>query len=864
MLAGHTIWLWHYLHADWQWEQSRAWHEDRYALAVHEVLDLMQQNPEITYYFDTASEFLEPVIRKLGPRVEELRARVREGRIRIVSAQVANARPNQVGDETYLRNLIIGRACFEATLPPSDLSLFHSVDIAIGHTQMPQILSLAGFTYYRAWRPHGPMNALGLPQQFVWEGLDGSRILVTRGCYGGLYRNEHVPFDYAEDWDGAVTRVFDHMFHDQILLGRSPSRQLWMTQGADDVRPLRTWEGDRPIDLFGFVAEWRRREDVPIRWCTPLEFSQAVAAHSEQLPLVSGVLDGCDCSYNAANAGANGLWWWRQMNDRRLLRAEWWSAAAMSIGFAAPSGTLRELWHQHLVYQAHAEEFSFREDLDHLISLARDVQFQAERIEHSALQAITRAAGGGDRLTQYVFNPHPWPVEADIELYHPCAAAGVQALEVVDEQDTPLAQQTLSELRHPRFVGTINDQWRLVRVALPPLGYRRLRVNELAEAAMDPPSLSGDTTIETSDLRLVYRDHALREIHDRRTGTIYQDADGTPWPCLIFHALDAQNWVFGGPEIARHPFIPEQSQWIHAGPLRWHHRSAGQLGPYQAQVDTVVADRGREIQMCVRLEGHWQRAPQTGFVTLLSTVGTGGAMTVDVPFGVEARDPDHDIYVDNLPTDRDLGITAMFERLRPGFFWGRSWADWSGDDHGVTLISADGCYYWFKDRERFGHVVVRCLDLAPGTWETRIAAAMSGTGTHTFNYALRLHDGDWRAAEPQRRAAELRHPLRVVRPDYPVASTLGDQHSFLALEGPALLSAYYTEAQHTTARLYEAQGQGGQATLTLDWAPSAAVAVDLHGEEIEVPVEMTDRQISVTLQPWQIVSLRLAHPASAE
>ncbi len=25
-LAGRTIWLWHYLHADWQWEQSPQCH----------------------------------------------------------------------------------------------------------------------------------------------------------------------------------------------------------------------------------------------------------------------------------------------------------------------------------------------------------------------------------------------------------------------------------------------------------------------------------------------------------------------------------------------------------------------------------------------------------------------------------------------------------------------------------------------------------------------------------------------------------------------------------------------------------------------------------------------------------------------
>lgn len=163
-LAGRTVWLWHYMHADWQWEQSRHWHEERYALAVNMALDLMHQDPEFCYYFDTASELFSAVAQQMGDRMEELRARVREGRIRVVSAQVANTRPTQVGGaETYIRNLQLGRVYFEQHLPPTDTSLFHSVDIAIGHVQMPQLLTLAGFKYYKAWRPHGPMNALGIP-----------------------------------------------------------------------------------------------------------------------------------------------------------------------------------------------------------------------------------------------------------------------------------------------------------------------------------------------------------------------------------------------------------------------------------------------------------------------------------------------------------------------------------------------------------------------------------------------------------------------------------------------------------------------------------------------------------------------------
>jgi hypothetical protein len=856
-LAGHTIWLWHYLHADWQWEQSRAWHEDRYALAVSEVLDLMRVNPEITYFFDTASEFFEPVMRKLASRMEELRERVAEGRIRIVSAQVANARPNQVGDETYIRNLQLGRAFFEATLPATDLSLFHSVDIAIGHTQMPQILALAGFRYYRAWRPHGPMNARGIPHQFVWEGIDGSRILVTRGAYGGLYLNEHVPEGYQEHWDAAVAGLYDHMFRDQVLLDRSPSKHLWMIQGSDDSRPLRTWQGDRPIDLFGFIEEWRRREQAPIRWCTPLEYSQAVAAALDHLPVVRGVLDGSDCSYNAANGGSNGLWHRRQMNDRVLLRAEWWIAAAAAVGHQPPTEQLRQLWHEHLVYQAHAEEFAFREDLDELLTMARNVTIQAERLEQSALKAIVAAAGGGERTTQYIFNPHPWPVEADVTIYHPVAVAGIESLEIRDEDGAPLPQQPLSELRHPRYAGSLNDEHRLVRLTLPPLGYRRVQIVEQPEAAAAPPAPPANGIVELGDMKLTYRNHALREITDRRSGKRYAARDGAPIPRLAFHGLDNQNWVFAGPETHRHTLEPHESRWIAAGPLRWHHRSSGTLGPYAAQVDTIVADNGREVHVSIRLEGNWQQPPETGFVTLSLDVDAGGAVMVDVPFAVEPRDPDHDVFAHNLPAGRDIGIDAMFERLRPGFFWARSWADWSGDGYGVTSFSVDGNHYWLKEPGLIGHVLVRAINLVPDSWEDRCARTLTGNGVQNFSYVFRFHDGEPAATQPQRRAAELRHPLRVVRADSPATPSLPAQHSFLQLDGPAVLSAYYPDGAQRIVRIAETSGAGGRVTITLDRAPETARLEDLVGNPIDQAADVRGATIVVELRPWQIATLRI-------
>ncbi|MHB9032658.1 MAG: glycoside hydrolase family 38 N-terminal domain-containing protein, partial [Anaerolineae bacterium] len=629
-LAGKTIWLWHYLHPDWQWEASRAWHADRYAVAVQEALDIMQRNPEFCYYFDTESEFWEPVARQLGPRLEELKQRIGEGRVRIVSAQVANCRPTQTADETYLRNLQLGRAFFEANVPPTDYSQFHSVDIAIGGSQMPQVLALAGFKYYRAWRPHGPLNAHRIPHQFWWQSADGSRVLVTRGIYGGLWVPTPAFDNYRENWDAAVEVVFKEFFADQLLVERSPSDQLWMIQGMDDARPLRRFD-DTLLDLEGFIAEWRKRESVPIHWCTPLEFSRAVAARGESLQVLSGPLDGCDCGYNAAFGGANGLWRWRQLNDRRLLRAEWWNAAAAAALGAPPiRPEMLKLWRQHLTYQAHAQEAAFSADLAELFDLARDVRFHAEKLERSALVSLAQAAGGGTRTTRYLFNPHPWPVQGEVEIFHACAVAGVHSITVQDAAGgAVLPSQPLREFRHGRFVGGLTDQTLLVQAGIPALGFRRIELIESAEPAATPPAAGVNERGELAvgGLRLTFRNHALREVRDAN-GKIYQMRDGSAWPGLWFHVLDHQDWLSAGPEVRRVNYQPASSAWLQNGPLRWQHRTQGILGPWRAQIDTVIGARERELTFHLRLEGHWDEAPETGFITLLADIAAGGQIMV--------------------------------------------------------------------------------------------------------------------------------------------------------------------------------------------------------------------------------------------
>ena len=73
----------------------------------------------------------------------------------------------------------------------------------------------------------------------------------------------------------------------------------------------------------------------------------------------------------------------------------------------------------------------------------------------------------------------------------------------------------------------------------------------------------------------------------------------------------------------------------------------------------------------------------------------------------------------------------------------------------------------------------------------------------------------------------------------------------------ARIRDYYREGDDIVVRLYECAGHGGEATLTLDWSPTSAQAVDLLGQPVDVPVQVRGKQVRIALQPWQIATLKL-------
>ena len=190
-------------HHDYAWVYERQWHLLRYEMIFNEVIDWLEENPNATWMIDNVVHSWIPFAENFPERVDAFRKLVQEGRIEIANGGYSLARPSYVGEETFIRNLVAGDTYFKELFDIKEIPYYHNLDTAAGQRQIPQILRLAGFRYYRFQRPESILDQSGIPRTFYWKGLDGSQILVSRAFGGGFLDVDYSNHDFETEWEKA-------------------------------------------------------------------------------------------------------------------------------------------------------------------------------------------------------------------------------------------------------------------------------------------------------------------------------------------------------------------------------------------------------------------------------------------------------------------------------------------------------------------------------------------------------------------------------------------------------------------------------------------------------------------------------------
>ena len=492
------IFLLPYAHCDNAWSHTRRWHEDRYTQIFHEVLDIMNRDPDYKWYFDTAYEELSPFARRAPERMAELRRRIQQGRIEVAPNTISNPAFDAVGGETFIRNMVHGRRYFERVFA-TRTEVYTANDLMPGHSQIPQLLKKGGYRYYRFTRPS--LNEL---VDFYWEGLDGTRILSSRGGYGygTLADARAFPHDFAEDWPKAANVIYEEIRHRFIVVYRrgkpvykvqidystlGNAGIVWFSRGGDDCRPLRDLRG-QPVDIIGLVQEWNRREEVPLQFATPTEYFTELEQHKEKFPVVSGVLDssGCACRFGILGNESLFVWWFR--DEIAITTAERLACLGSAcLDRAYPEQRFDKLWNDLFTTTGHAIRMAFTNDYDRLLERQKRIQRQAQHLSRSTLHALAgriRHEQAGTPIV--IFNSLAWErtdvVVAELEF----AAGSTSAIALTDDADRPVPLQITQQELHED--GTLKRAVVEFIATVGSLGYATYYATGTGDPATIPPT----------------------------------------------------------------------------------------------------------------------------------------------------------------------------------------------------------------------------------------------------------------------------------------------------------------------------------------------------------------------------------------
>jgi hypothetical protein len=851
--AGGTFCIVTYCHPDYAWTHHREWHEERYAVSIAEALDLMAEHPDFRFCVEPWIDQIIPFLERCPERGEELAARLNSGQMGVLAFTVTSPRPATAADETFLRNMVYGREQYRALAPEVELSVMSCPDVGIGHSQLPQVLRLAGARLYRGWRSEAALSEKGVPREFVWRGLDGTEILVSRGAYGGMTQAADFQPWPPEDWDNFAEGMYRDQFHYALAL--TQARTWWVSQGMDDSRPLRGIWGDELMPLVEATHEWNQREPSRLVFATPQEYAARLGEEQAGLPVVEGVIDPVDVAYNSGWLGGRGLWRLRQQLDTAMVIAERACALAGARGMAAVGPEeLGEMWWETIRVASHAQQWAFERDWQWLTTGAR---WNLRRIEETTARAVQALSGAGRRCGARrplaLFNPLPYARDEWLEVpwSQPRLEAGEPAL--YDETGAE-AETQVGERIGQNFGEGLAEASAIFRARVPAMGVVTYEIGDRPRRAA--PAAPEQDTLEVAGLTVRCSGRGLQEISDAETGIEWRAPEGSAIGDVRLYEMGYPQVLHVGPITAELSAAAGHGAWVLTGPWRWVYRWQGAFHGHMVQQD-ITLDAGRRY---VDFLSRVYSVETTGFFALCLDLPISGELHADIPFGVEARD------LSGEPWSLDMRESWMnIERYRRNQFWARSFASVSDGERGISVITADGDRYWTWDAQRreLRHILFTPVRDDMQDWEAWITKDRMALGWHEFRHRLLLHQGDWKAADVCGESDRLRTAIQVVRPLGPVGRGLvprppaGDQ--VLVTPSNVRLSAFYQAGEGYVVRVYESAGKETEAEVRLPFAVAEARKVDFNLEPLggTTGVSPAEGGVRIPLRRWEIATILL-------
>jgi len=762
------------------------------------MLRLMEQYPDFKFSQSSAKIYAD--MKTYFPEIfEQVKQRIAEGRWQAIGAFWVEPDCNLISGESFVRQIMYGQRFWREEFGIDSKTCWQP-DVFGMTWSMPQILKRSGIEYlmsnkFFVWNDTNRWRQ----NTFWWQGADGSQVLtvIPPGHFIGMVDPDHMDAHWRD-------------FSDKETIGESMYCYGWGDGGGgvdpemlecavryQDFPGLVPLQFSHPEDALASIAQKAQSADIPV-WRDELYLEAHRGTYTNKARLKK----------------------LNRQSEQLYRLAEMLAAFAWLMGTAYPKDSLDSGWRQLLTTQFHDSlpGTHISEVYPYLLNEYAALQGIGQHVCEASAAALF--GDEGEQLTVFnsLLNARAGVIALPAKLLHG------QTLTAPD--GTALAHQATAPLEGEPMTLVYLDG----SCALPPVGQRTFGLTAPTHSAESRVHV-GESWLEneylraefspTGELTRLWDKVAVRDVllHGEMGNQfrLYEDKPGK---------YDA--WDIVASYVEREiPISSAATLTIdETGPLRASLRLTRHIGESRLvqRISLTAASRGLTFETQI----DWyerQRLLKVGF-----------------PIAINAERATYDIAYGNIerPTHRNTPFDAA--RFEVPAHW---WMDVSEHGYGVALLN--DCKY---GHEAHGHWMR--LTLLKGSIYPDPNADRE---MHHFTYVLYPHMEGWREGGVIESAAALNTPLFIARTAQPPQA-----HSFITCDAANVTLEALKKAEESDAlivRLVERHNRTTRATLRFAHAIKSAWVCDLMEREEQEIALHDSHTLTVTLKPYEIVTLKL-------
>jgi alpha-mannosidase len=827
-----TIYLTPHSHYDVVWAFNK---EDYYHINEIILTNTVDMIKNYDFRFLIEQTYLLELIEKRNPALfSDIKDAILDKKIEIADGQYVMPDPMMPVGEILVRDILLGKKYCQEKFG-IDVPVAWAADGFGLNAQMPQIYKKSGYKWL-AFRRGLPSTIGYRVSEFVWVGLDGSKILshwMPMGYRAGLE---------IDKWEESY----------QKLLGFATTSNVLMPCGSGGVPPQ--------IDTPDKVKQWNsEHDDSNMIISVPSEFFRGLENEGKDLAEYRGELYSHDLEnvFPDVVSSRIGLKLAFKESENALISAEKIATLAWIYGMSYPLDDLAHMWREMLFIVDHdvLSCCGIDEIYEEAWQDVFDIKEKSNRLIEASAHYLSKSGRRGNSIA--VFNPNNWEttdwVEAVLELsteWDDNIGLSLNGEEIPSE---------VLDFSHKEPGGCIKARLGFV-ATVPPMGYCLYRMikkaktydcgievqgneitNKFFKLSID--SQTGIVTVFNKDGRKILEGNEL--VIDQEIGDLY------------FHKTEFDDLIGSesGKGIHFNTFIPEELQ-IERGPVRtvitfrdsfyclqWPYYLTDKFGS--------IFQRQKTLDICKQIMVYHD-IPRIGFRTTINS--SQSHIRIRVRFDSCMVVPNYTRQTQfgaiDLPLAKTLEESVRFPSL--------NWFNCQERDHGLAFFSRGVPINEVKAGNVYCTLLrsVSVLSTDGRSGPLILTPKAMELGEHTYTYAVYPHDGDWRKAGIHQRGHEFNHRLFAIQTD---SQNLNQEFRTFILKPDNLIISALKKAEKGDAvivRFFETRGEKCRAILQIPNQIKSASIVNMLEDE-ESKLDINDGLLEMDVSPFEIVTLKL-------